>query len=127
MRLGGGLTVLTPLRAGVVAEGVAEGACRSTVDHPPTAGLASVSVAGVGASRGEKIPDIPVERGGGGERGGGEGGGGGREREVGLAIYLITRGMHGSVCMYTPSGGCVAGVEAINVDITGYPLQTNRW
>ena len=74
MRLGGGLTALTPLSAGVVAEGVAKGTCRGTVDHPPTAGLASVSVAGVGASRGEKIPDIPVER----ERGRGRGRG---ERE----------------------------------------------
>ena len=99
MRLGGGLTVLTPLRAGVVAEGVAEGACRSTVDHPPTAGLASVSVAGVGASRGEKIPDIPVERGGGGGERGGRGGGRG-ERERGGTSYIPHHERNAWLSMY---------------------------
>lgn len=53
--IGGGWTRLNP---GVVTEGGADGTCRSA-GHVPTAGPPSVSEAGVAASRGEKIADIP--------------------------------------------------------------------
>ena len=60
MRFGGGWTTFTPYRAGVAAEGVAEGAYCSA-GHPGTAIASETDVA---ASRGEKIPDIPGREGG---------------------------------------------------------------
>ena len=57
--LAGGRTRFTALSAGVAAEGVTDGTDRNPGLQPPTAGPIAPSGAGVTASRGENIPDIP--------------------------------------------------------------------
>lgn len=61
MLFAGERTSLTALRAGVAAEGVADGTSGVTCHRPPPATPAAPRRAGVVESRGEKTPDIPAK------------------------------------------------------------------
>ena len=91
------VALLNPPLTGTAVRGVANGGCLM-VDHPPMAPPLA-SDAGVAASSGENMPDIPEK-------------GGHYDLKLDPALECI------------PSGGCTAGVEDTNVDISGYALHT---